>query len=154
MFGRFGRITRRFVAPAPIAPALLTRRGLVRLATGLAATTALARPAWACTCARLSPGAAFKRAGAVFAGTVVETRSVPSPLFYDAAESRVRVEQVLRGEPGAEVVIGHGIDVQACGIELEAGDRLLFFTEPVVDGHTRTSYCNMLYADQYAHEGR
>lgn len=154
MSGRFGLITRRFAAPDAVSRGFVSRRGLVRLATGLVATTALVRPAWACTCAHLRPGDAFKRAGAVFAGTVLETHSVPSPVFHDAAESRIRVEQVLRGEPGAEVVISHGTEVTACGIELEAGDRLLFFTEPVVDGHTRTSYCNMLYADQYAHEGR
>ena len=154
MSGRFGLITRRFVAPTGVSRGFVSRRGLVRLATGLVATAALVRPAWACTCAHLRPGDAFKRAGAVFAGTVVETHSVASPLFHDAAESRVRVEQVLRGEPGAEVVIRHGTEVTACGVELEAGDRLLFFTEPVVDGHTRTSYCSMLYADQYAHEGR
>ena len=150
MSGRFGLITRRFVAPT----GLVTRRGLARLATGLVASAALARPAWACTCAHLRPGDAFKRAGAVFAGTVLESHGVPSPLFHDAAESRVRVEQVLRGEPGSEVVISHGTDIQACGIVLDAGDRLLFFTDPVVDGRTRTSYCNMLYADQYARTAR
>jgi hypothetical protein len=129
---------------------LIARRGLVRLAAGLVAAAALARPAFACTCAHLPTGVAFKRAGAVFAGTVLETHSVPSPLFHDAAESRVRVDQVMRGDPGAEVVISHGTDIAACGIVLDVGDQFLFFTDRVVDGRTRTSYCNMLYADQYA----
>jgi hypothetical protein len=141
-----------FISWRAVASRQLARRGFVRLAGGLVAAATVARPAWACTCAHLTPGAAFKRAGAVFAGTVLETRSVPSPLFHDAAESRVRVEQVLRGDPGAEVIISHGTDVAACGIALDVGDRLLFFTARVIDGRTRTSYCNMLYADQYARQ--
>jgi len=130
-----------------------------RLILGCAAVLGLAavgwpRPARACSCMRMPPGEAFKRAGAVFAGTVVETHAVASPQFDDLAETRVTVEQVLRGDPGTEVVISHGTDLNACGVALDAGERLLFFTEPVVDGRTRTSYCSMLYADQYQQGGR
>jgi hypothetical protein len=133
----------------------ISRRGLVRLGAGaVLAITATPRRAWACTCARLTPSDAFKRAGAVFGGRVLETHPVPSREFYDEAETRVRVEQVLKGDPGAEVLISHGTDLEACGIELGVGDRLLFFTDPVVDGRTRTSYCSMLYAEQYAHGRR
>ena len=131
----------------------ISRRGFVRVAAGLVAAVSVARPARACTCARLAPADAFKRAGAVFAGVVVETHRVASSVFYDAAESRVTVEQVFRGEPGAEVLISHGTDTAACGTPFAVGDRLLFFTDPVVGGRTRTSYCNMLYADRYAHGG-
>lgn len=119
----------------------------------LAAVAAWPRRAHACTCARLSPDEAFKRAGAVFAGTVLETHAVASREFHDLAETRVTVEQVFRGEPGAEIVISHGTDTAACGVALGAGDRLLFFTDAVVDGRTRTSYCSMLYAARYA-DGR
>jgi hypothetical protein len=142
-----------------IRPSLpIARRAALGLAAGLAVLPTLRpRPALACTCARLSPAEAFKQAGAVFAGTVVETHPVADPGFVDLAESRVTVEQVMKGDPdprpGAQVVISHGIDLNACGIALGVGDRLLFFTDPVVDGHTRTSYCSMLHAEQYAAGG-
>jgi hypothetical protein len=79
---------------------------------------------------------------------------VASRTFYDLAETRVAVLQVLHGDPGREVVISHGTDIDACGVALGSGDRLLFFTDPVIDGRTRTTYCSMLYARQYARARR
>lgn len=130
--------------------AILSRRAAAGLAAAALVALATPRRAWACTCVRLAPADAFKRAGAVFAGTVVESHPVASPAFHDAAETRVTVDQVFRGEPGAEVVIGHGTDMAACGVWFDPGDRMVFFTDEVVDGRTRTSYCSMLYAERYA----
>ena len=114
-------------------------------------------PASACSCApNPPPGEARDQAAAVFAGTVVETRTVadggsvaggPGDLV-----ARVEVEEVFEGEVAATVDVSTSTDDGLCGIGFATGDRWLFYVSEKQEGGFSTHACTRTAALVYAED--
>jgi uncharacterized protein YjbI with pentapeptide repeats len=105
------------------------------------------RVGWACSCVRESAEQDFRRPGTVFIGTVIDTTpvGVGQPRPFGGAETRVRVEEVIKGSPVTEVIISHGTTGSLCGVQFRIGQLLTFFTDLIVDGRTATGLCSQLH---------
>jgi hypothetical protein len=99
---------------------------------------------WACSCARVSAEDIFRQAGSIFVGTVLETRILNSSDPLSPVATRVTVEEVIKGGPGPEVIIGHITDDGRCGVQFRPGERRTFTTGLVVDGRTSTGLCGQI----------
>jgi hypothetical protein len=114
-----------------------------------------AKAGWACSCAPESAEQGFRRPGAVFVGTVIETDVTgPRQGMFRESMTRVRVNNVIKGAPGTEVLIGHGTDGASCGVQFRVGQMLTFFTDLIVEGRTTTGYCSQMFAYYRASELR
>lgn len=111
-----------------------------------------AMPALACSCFPETAEQGFRRAGAIFIGTVQESRMSAEPRGRGSAETRVVVEQVIKGAPGTEIVIAHGTEGSTCGVQFRAGQRLTFMTGVVRDGRTGTGYCSQMFVHYRARD--
>ena len=89
-------------------------------------------PASACSCVSASVAEHRRQADAVFSGEVLERsggRDGVGSVTYT-----VRVDRVFKGEVAAEQEVLSGAQSSACGIELEAAQRALFFAHSAESG--------------------
>jgi hypothetical protein len=112
-------------------------------------------PASACSCApNPPPGEARDQAAAVFAGTVVETRTVAGGGSVaggpDDLVARVEVEEVFDGEVAATVDVSTSTDDGLCGLGFATGDRWLFYVSDDQEGGFSTHACTRTAALEYA----
>lgn len=100
-------------------------RLLALLALAASVLVGLSTPAYACSCADLSPARAVEHADAVFTGTVADVRAEEGP-------GRPRVytflaDQVYKGRPAGRFTVASSADSASCGYAFERGGRYLVF---------------------------
>ncbi len=110
----------------------LLRRVLVVLVLAASAlTVAAARPAWACSCARIDP---LESAELAFTGVAT---SVHKPWTSDEVTVRFAVESVRKGTAGDEVELTTHSQSPACGYPFTEGHRYRVYSNG-----TKTTSCD------------
>jgi len=82
-------------------------------------------PAGACLCVSATPAKYLSEADAVFSGEVLRRSGGRDGL--GSVTYTVRVDRVFKGEVAAEQEVSSGAQSSACGIDLQARQRTVFF---------------------------
>ncbi len=114
-------------------------RPILALATGLLALVLSSGAALACSCMRPQSAAAHAAsADTIFVGEAIgEARRRDREVV-----TRFRVEQVLKGKMSPTLLVRHGLDSAACGVQFQPGARVLVLARRGEGGELETSLCS------------
>lgn len=100
---------------------------------------------YACSCMILGPGDALANADVAFVGVVAridDPTAAPvvssgDPVFYTFA-----VEEPLKGEPGAQLVVSSSRDSASCGVTFNVAERWRVYANADGEGGVVTGSCS------------
>ena len=98
-------------------------------------------PAYACSCAELTPAQRMRESAAVVTATVTTVRVEEKMLNGGKRVATLRADHVYKGDPGVEFTVTTRVQGAACGYEFVAGERYLVFADRNETGLT-TSLCS------------
>ena len=102
---------------------------------------ALTSEASACSCMRLTPAEGLSSSQAVFTGEVVSVEKNETTKF-GGLEATLRVEDVWKGDIGAQVVVHTAASSAACGYNFVVGTKYLVYAYTDETDPMRVSLCS------------